>query len=60
VRHVDTGSEVTNLAWSKDSSALVSFLHIKIVSSLVVEILFLFSFMFGTRGEVSEADEICF
>jgi hypothetical protein len=38
---VDTGSAVTNVAWSKDSSALVSFLHIQIVSSFVVEILFL-------------------
>ena len=32
---VDTGSQVCNLAWSKHSSELVRFLHIRVVFSLV-------------------------
>jgi WD40 repeat protein len=35
-RRVDTGSQVTNVAWSKDSSELVSFLHIKVNLCFVV------------------------
>jgi WD40 repeat protein len=38
---VDTGSQVTNVAWSEDSPELVSFLHIKVVLSFVLEMVFL-------------------
>jgi WD40 repeat protein len=38
---VDTGSQVSNLAWSKHSSELVSFLHIKVVLSFAAEMVFL-------------------
>jgi hypothetical protein len=38
VQHVDTGSPISNLPWSRDSSELVSFLHIIIVPSSVIEI----------------------
>jgi hypothetical protein len=41
VRRVDTGFQVTNMAWSKDSSELVSFLYIKVDLSFVVEMVFL-------------------
>jgi hypothetical protein len=38
---VDTGSQVTNVAWSEDSPELVSFLRIKVVLSFVLEMVFL-------------------
>jgi hypothetical protein len=38
---VDTGSQVTNVAWSEDSPELVSFLHIKVVLSFVLQMVFL-------------------
>ena len=41
VKRVDTGSQVSNVAWSKHSHELVSFLHIKVVLSFVVEMVFL-------------------
>jgi hypothetical protein len=41
VKHVDTGSHVSNAAWSKDSPELVCFLHIKVFLSFVVEMVFL-------------------
>jgi hypothetical protein len=41
VQHVDTGSQVSNVAWSKDSSELASILHIKVVLSIVAEMIFL-------------------
>jgi WD40 repeat protein len=37
---VDTGSQVTNVAWLEDSPELVSFLHIKVVLSFVLEMVF--------------------
>jgi cell division cycle 20-like protein 1 (cofactor of APC complex) len=37
VQRVDTGCPVSNLAWSRDSSELVSFLHIIIVPSFIIE-----------------------
>jgi hypothetical protein len=40
-KRVNTGSQVCNLAWSKLSSELVSFLRIKVVCTFVREILFL-------------------
>jgi hypothetical protein len=50
---VDTGSQAPNLAWARDTPELVSFLPVKIVLSLVTELVFLsegFSFTFGTVG----------
>jgi WD40 repeat protein len=41
VKQVDTGSQVSNVAWSKHSPELVSFLHIRVVLSFVVEMVFL-------------------
>jgi WD40 repeat protein len=41
LHRVDTGSQVSNVAWSKDSPELVSFLHIKVVLGFVLEIVFL-------------------
>jgi hypothetical protein len=38
---VDTGSQALNLAWARDHPELVSFLHVKIVLSLVTEMVFL-------------------
>jgi WD40 repeat protein len=40
VQRVDTGSQVCNLAWSKYSSELASFLHNKMVLNFVLEMLF--------------------
>jgi WD40 repeat protein len=40
-QHIDTGSQVTNLAWSKFSSELVSFLQSKVVLNFVAEMVFL-------------------
>jgi cell division cycle 20-like protein 1 (cofactor of APC complex) len=40
VQRVDTGSQVSNLAWARDSSELVSFLHTKTVLSLVTGMVF--------------------
>jgi WD40 repeat protein len=39
VKCVDTGYHVSNLAWSTDSSELVSFMHIKIVLNFVKELI---------------------
>jgi hypothetical protein len=41
VKSVDTGSQVSNVAWLKDSLELVSFLHIRVVLSFVVEMVYL-------------------
>jgi WD40 repeat protein len=41
VKRVDTGSQVSNVAWSKESPELVSFLHIEVVLTFVVEMVFL-------------------
>jgi WD40 repeat protein len=40
VQRVDTGSQVSNLAWARDSSEPVSFLHTKTVLSLATEMVF--------------------
>jgi hypothetical protein len=37
---IDTGSRVTSVAWAKGSPELVSFLHIKVVLSFVLEMVF--------------------
>jgi WD40 repeat protein len=62
VKCVDTGSQVSNVAWSKDSLELVSFLHIRVVLSFVVEMVFLTdSLLYSkTDREVLEGDNICF
>jgi WD40 repeat protein len=41
LKRVDTGSQVSNIAWSKDSPELVSFLHIKVDLSFIVRMVFL-------------------
>jgi WD40 repeat protein len=62
---VDTGSQVCNLAWSKHSSELVSFLHILSSPQFcsrngIFDKSKMLSFIFGTGGELLEGDEICF
>jgi hypothetical protein len=41
VQHTDTGPQVSNVAWSEDSSERVSFLHVKVILSFVEEMIFL-------------------
>jgi WD40 repeat protein len=41
LHQLDTGSQVSNVAWSQHSSELVRFLHIKVALSFVLEMVFL-------------------
>jgi WD40 repeat protein len=41
LHQLDTGSEVSNVAWSQHSPELVSFLHIKVALSFALEMAFL-------------------
>jgi hypothetical protein len=41
LQRVDTGSQVTNVAWSKDSPELVRVLYIKVALGFVSEMVFL-------------------
>jgi hypothetical protein len=65
VQRMDTGSQVSNLAWARDTPEQVRFLHVKIVLSLVTEMVFLSEirlllYIWKRGGKVFEGNVVTF